>query len=120
MKTLQHLLEPIKIGALELSNRLVMPPMGTGLADMGGIVSEANLIVATVGNAAAINMSIETAAKAFIKGGKVTDGLLNMAEMGFRAYDPCHACGTHALPGNMPLVIEVMDRQGSLVRRLKR
>lgn len=43
MKTLRHLLEPIKIGALELSNRLVMPPMGTGLADTGGIVSEANL-----------------------------------------------------------------------------
>jgi len=88
--------------------------------DPRGIVTEANLIVATVGNAAAINMSIEKAAKAFIKGGKVSDGLLNMAEMGFRAYDPCHACGTHALPGNMPLVIEVMDRQGSLVRRLKR
>jgi F420-non-reducing hydrogenase large subunit len=88
--------------------------------DSRGIVTEANLIVATVGNAAAINMSIEKAAKAFIKGGKVSDGLLNMAEMGFRAYDPCHGCGTHALPGNMPLVIEVIDRQGSLVRRLKR
>lgn len=43
MQTLQHLLEPIKIGTLELANRIVMPPMGTGLADPGGIVSEANL-----------------------------------------------------------------------------
>jgi 2,4-dienoyl-CoA reductase-like NADH-dependent reductase (Old Yellow Enzyme family)/thioredoxin reductase len=43
METLQHLLEPIKIGTLQLSNRLVMPPMGTGLADAGGIVSEAQL-----------------------------------------------------------------------------
>ncbi len=43
MTTLQHLLEPIKIGALQLSNRLVIPPMGTGLADSGGIVSEAQL-----------------------------------------------------------------------------
>ncbi|MFZ0928684.1 MAG: FAD-dependent oxidoreductase [Syntrophobacteraceae bacterium] len=43
MHTLQHLLEPIKIGALKLSNRLVMPPMGTALANTGGIVSEANL-----------------------------------------------------------------------------
>jgi 2,4-dienoyl-CoA reductase-like NADH-dependent reductase (Old Yellow Enzyme family) len=42
MKTLRHLLEPIKIGPLQLSNRLVMPPMGTGLAD-AGLVSEANL-----------------------------------------------------------------------------
>ncbi|MBI4962122.1 MAG: FAD-dependent oxidoreductase [Desulfomonile tiedjei] len=43
MKTLQHLSEPIKIGALQVSNRVVMPPMGTGLADTDGIVSEANL-----------------------------------------------------------------------------
>jgi len=42
MKTLQHLLEPIKIGPLQLPNRLVMPPMGTGLSD-AGLVSEANL-----------------------------------------------------------------------------
>ncbi len=43
MKTLQHLLEPIKIGTLELSNRVVIPPMGTGLAHPGGIVSDANI-----------------------------------------------------------------------------
>lgn len=43
MDTLQHLLEPVKIGTLELANRLVLPPMGTGLAGAGGIVSEANL-----------------------------------------------------------------------------
>jgi F420-non-reducing hydrogenase large subunit len=88
--------------------------------DQRGIMTEANLIVATVGNAAAINMSIEKAAKAFIKGGKVSDGLLNMVEMGFRAYDPCHACGTHALPGEMPLIINICDRQRNLVRRLSR
>ncbi|MGO9566943.1 MAG: FAD-dependent oxidoreductase [Desulfomonilaceae bacterium] len=43
MKSLHHLLEPIKIGTLQLSNRVVVPPMGTGLAEAGGIVSEANL-----------------------------------------------------------------------------
>jgi F420-non-reducing hydrogenase large subunit len=88
--------------------------------DPRGIVTEANLIVATVGNAAAINMSIEKAAKAFIKGGKVDDGLLNLAEMGFRPYDPCHACGTHALPGEMPLVVNIYDKDRNLVRRLQR
>jgi F420-non-reducing hydrogenase large subunit len=85
-----------------------------------GIVQEANLIVATVNNSAAINMSIEKAAKAFIKGGKVSDGLLNLTEMAFRAYDPCHACGTHALPGDVPLVINIYDQDGGLIQQLKR
>jgi F420-non-reducing hydrogenase large subunit len=88
--------------------------------DSKGIIEEANLIVATVGNSAAINMSIEKAAKAFIKDGQVSEGLLNMAEMAFRPYDPCHACGTHALPGAMPLIINIYDPKGGLVRQFKR
>jgi F420-non-reducing hydrogenase large subunit len=37
----------------------------------------------------------------------VNDGLLNMVEMAFRAYDPCLACATHSLPGNMPLRVKI-------------
>jgi len=33
-------------------------------------------------------MGVEKSAKALIHGGKVDDGLLNMIEMAFRAYDP--------------------------------
>jgi F420-non-reducing hydrogenase large subunit len=88
--------------------------------DERGIVTEANLIVATINNAAAITMSIEKAAKAFIKGGKISEGLLNMAEMAFRPYDPCHACGTHALPGDMPLIINIYDKDKELIKQLKR
>ena len=43
MKTLQHLLLPIKIRSLEIPNRLVMPPMGTALGNDDSTVSEANL-----------------------------------------------------------------------------
>lgn len=43
MKTLQHLLEPIKIGSLKIPNRLVMPPMGTSLGNDDATVSEANI-----------------------------------------------------------------------------
>ncbi len=43
MEKLQHLLQPIKIRNMELKNRLVMPPMGTGLANRDGSISEANL-----------------------------------------------------------------------------
>ena len=42
MDTLKHLLSPIKIKALELSNRVVMPPMGTNLS-RDSFVSEENL-----------------------------------------------------------------------------
>jgi F420-non-reducing hydrogenase large subunit len=45
---------------------------------------------------------------------------LNMVEMGFRPYDPCHACGTHCLPGDMPLEINIYDRNRELVKQLKR
>jgi F420-non-reducing hydrogenase large subunit len=40
-------------------------------------------------------MSIEKAAKAFIKGHHISEGKLNRIEMAFRAYDPCLACATH-------------------------
>ncbi len=43
MKTLQHLLSPIKIRSLEIPNRLVMPPMGTSLGNVDSTVSDANL-----------------------------------------------------------------------------
>jgi len=88
--------------------------------DERGLITNANLIVATIGNAAAINMSIEKAAKAFIKSGQISEGLLNMAEMAFRPYDPCHGCGTHAWPGNAPLIISIRGHRGELLRQLHR
>lgn len=77
--------------------------------DEKGRLHKANLIVATVNNSAAINMSIEKAARGLIKGGKVDDGLLNMVEMAFRAYDPCFACATHTVDGRVPLEIKILD-----------
>ena len=43
MAELTHLLSPIKIRGLEIPNRSVMPPMGTGLSNRDETVSEANL-----------------------------------------------------------------------------
>jgi len=88
--------------------------------DERGILTEVNLIVATQNNSAAMNMDIEKAAKSLIHKGEVPDGILNMIEMAFRAYDPCHACATHSLPGRMPLEVNVYDSKGDLVRKLKR
>ena len=66
-------------------------------------------------------MSIKKAAQGLIKKGiEVTDGILNMVEMAFRAYDPCFSCATHYLPGNMPLVVNIRDTKGNLTRTIKR
>ena len=43
MAKLKHLLSPIKIRSLEISNRVVMPPMGTSLANDDATVGEALL-----------------------------------------------------------------------------
>ncbi|MBI4881176.1 MAG: Ni/Fe hydrogenase subunit alpha [Planctomycetes bacterium] len=84
-----------------------------------GMVEAVNLIVATAQNNAAMNMSVKKAAAALIHAGKVDDQLLNRVEMAFRAYDPCLACATHALPGRMPLEVR-LHRGGELVRTLSR
>jgi F420-non-reducing hydrogenase large subunit len=88
--------------------------------DERGIITSANLIVATAGNSARMAAGIDKAAKAFIHAGKVDDGLLNMIELAYRAYDPCHGCATHSLPGQMPMVIEVRGPAGEVVHRLQR
>ena len=88
--------------------------------DKNGLIQKANLIVATQNNSSRIAMSVEKSAKALIHNGEVTDGLLNMIEMAFRAYDPCHGCATHSLPGQMPLVARIYDNAGRLYKELMR
>ena len=87
--------------------------------DKNGLIDKANLIVATTNNSGAINMSIRDAAKGIIKKGKVNDGLLNMVEMAFRAYDPCFACATHTLPGGMPLEVNIYNNGKELYKTLR-
>jgi len=88
--------------------------------DEKGIIRKANLIVATQNNAARMAMSVEKSAKGLIHKGQVSEGLLNRIEMAFRAYDPCHACATHSLPGQMPLLARIFDSSGRVIREIKR
>lgn len=91
------------------------------IADEKGIIQKVNLIVGTTNNHAAICMSIKKTAQAVLGGGKaITQGLLNQVEMAFRAYDPCLACATHALPGEMDLQVTVLDAAGAIVANLRR
>ncbi len=88
--------------------------------DGRGILQKVNLIVATQNNSARMAMSVEKAAKGLIHKGEISEGLLNRVEMAFRAYDPCHACATHSLPGQMPLVARVHDSRGAVIQEIRR
>ena len=102
---------------------VVEAPRGTLFHEYGtdarGVITKANMIVATQNNAARIAMSVERAAKGLIKAGEVTEGLLNKVEMAFRAYDPCLGCATHSLPGHLPVAVAIHDRDGRLIRRIE-
>jgi len=84
-------------------------------ADKNGLCTKINMIVATTNNYAATNTSVRQAAKALIKNGEISPGLLNKVEMAFRCYDPCNSCGTHALNGAPALEVNVRRKDGSLL-----
>jgi F420-non-reducing hydrogenase large subunit len=89
--------------------------------DPKGIVTKANIIVGTTNNHAPICMSIKKTAEGLIKKDtKITEGILNMVEMSFRAYDPCFSCATHSLPGQMRMELVIKDSQGKIIRSVKR
>jgi len=88
--------------------------------DQEGIIKKVNLVVATTMNYADICMSIRDAAKGLIKDNNVNEGLLNMVEMAFRAYDPCFGCSTHSLPGEAPLKVNIYDYRKRLIETFQR
>jgi F420-non-reducing hydrogenase large subunit len=91
------------------------------VSDDRGVLKKVNLIVGTTNNHAPIAMSIKRAAEKLItRGTVVEEGLLNRVEMAFRLYDPCFSCATHSLPGKMPLVVNIRDSEGEMVKTLKR
>ncbi len=103
---------------------IVEAPRGTlthhYITDENGIIKKSNLIVATVNNAAAVNMSVNKAARALIQPGKeITEGLLNRIEMAWRPYDLCLACATHNLPGQSPMEVIIYNSKREVIKRLK-
>ena len=111
----------------KLKDGCVKPVAGPMLEDqerpsgnVPGIIQEVNLLVATQNNAGPISLSVKKAAKEFIKGDKVKEGLLNRVEMAFRAYDPCLSCATHALPGRIPLTLNIRNQEGTLIKTVMR
>jgi len=103
---------------------IVAAPRGTLIhhyeCDDNGLIRKLNLLVASSINYPAMNLSMKKVAKAVIHKFEVSNGILNMLEMCFRAYDPCFSCSTHALPGQMPMEVKVFDRSGNVIRTLRR
>jgi F420-non-reducing hydrogenase large subunit len=132
----EHALELSKdpeITSTEVRNKPGEPGEGVGIIeaargtlihhyvlDENALIKDVNLIVATVNNCPAINMSIRNAAKGLIHGDKVDQGILNMVEMAFRAYDPCFGCATHFAVGQMPLTIEIYNHEKKLLKTVQR
>ena len=87
--------------------------------DEDGLITWANLIIATGHNNMAMNRGILQAAKHFVDGNRLTEGMLNRVEAVIRAFDPCLSCSTHAL-GQMPLTIQILAPDGTLLDELSR
>lgn len=87
--------------------------------DENGLITWANLIIATGHNNGAMNRGILQAARHYVQGDQVKEGMLNRVEAVVRTFDPCLSCSTHAL-GRMPLIVELRAANGSLLREVRR
>lgn len=82
--------------------------------DRNGLITWANLIIATGHNNLAMNRGIAQAAKHYVKGDKIKEGALNRVEAVIRCYDPCLSCSTHAF-GEMPLLLQLVAPDGKVL-----
>ena len=128
-----ELVKDPEITSTNIRNKPGLPGEGVGVVeaargtlfhdytlDKDALIKDVNMIVATTNNYPAIAMSIRDAAKGLIHEGKMDNGVLNKVEMAFRAYDPCFGCATHYAVGQMPLTVEIFDKNKNLIKTLQR
>jgi NAD-reducing hydrogenase large subunit len=87
--------------------------------DENGVLEKVNLIIATAQNNLAMNRTVRQLAIQYMDGNKITEGILNRIEAGIRCFDPCLSCSTHA-SGQMPLHVQLLDVEGTIVSELRR
>jgi NAD-reducing hydrogenase large subunit len=87
--------------------------------DENGLITWANLIIATGHNHLAINRGVLQVARQFVRGDSIEQGALNRVEAVVRAFDPCLSCSTHAV-GKMPLQLQLLDASGKVVDEMRR
>ena len=82
------------------------------------LIEKVNLIIAT-GHNLAMNKGILQAAKHYVDGNRLKEGMLNRVEAVIRCFDPCLSCATHAL-GQMPMRIELLSSDGQVIDEVRR
>jgi NAD-reducing hydrogenase large subunit len=87
--------------------------------DENGLITWANLIIATGHNNLAMNRGVLQVAKRYVNSQHLTEGMLNRVEAVIRTFDPCLSCSTHAL-GQMPMQIQLIGPDGTLLDELTR
>ena len=87
--------------------------------DEQGLITWANLVIATGHNNMALNRGILQASKHYVKSDRLTEGMLNRVEAVVRTFDPCLSCSTHAV-GQMPLQIQLVSALGEVLDELRR
>lgn len=87
--------------------------------DRNGLITHANLIIATGHNNFAMDRSVYEVAKRYVNGTRLTEGMLNRVEAVIRTFDPCLSCSTHAV-GQMPLQIQLLAPDGEVVDEIRR
>jgi len=87
--------------------------------DKNGLISRANLIVATGHNNLAMNRGVLQVAKQYVNGTYFSENMLNRVEAVIRSFDPCLSCSTHAL-GKMPIQLTLIDSTGRVIDQLTR
>jgi len=87
--------------------------------DEQGLIRWANLIIATGQNNLAMNRSVLQVAQHYVRGEKLTRGMLNRVEAVIRTYDPCLSCSTHAA-GQMTLKVQLLSADGTVLDEVAR
>jgi NAD-reducing hydrogenase large subunit len=87
--------------------------------DENGLMTWANLIIATGHNNLAMDKGVLQTAQRFVKGDNIQEGMLNRVEAVIRTFDPCLSCSTHAI-GQMPLHIDLTAPDGTVLDTIKR
>jgi NAD-reducing hydrogenase large subunit len=87
--------------------------------DRQGLITWANMIIASGHNNLAMNQGVLQVARHFVKAQQLKEGMLNRVEAVIRAFDPCLSCSTHAV-GQMPLHIQLVGADGALLDEAQR
>lgn len=100
---------------------VVEAPRGTLIhhyrVDENGLITRANMIVATGHNHLAMNRGVLQTARQCIEGETIGEGALNRLEAVIRAFDPCLSCSTHAIGVPTAFRVELRDASGRVLDR---